>query len=215
MTLLGIETSCDETAAAVWRDDHLASNVIASQDVHQEYGGVVPELASRAHVKLILPIVDKALREAEVDKSSLDGIAVTFGPGLAGALLVGLNFAKAVALALDIPFVGINHIEGHIFSNSVLADGPRPPFVALIISGGHTQLVLVHEWGKYEILGKTRDDAVGEAFDKVAKMLELSYPGGPAIDVLAKSGNPDYVKFPKGKLKNSELDFSYSGLKTA
>lgn len=173
MKLLGIETSCDETAAAVWLEDRLTSNIVASQEVHQKYGGVVPELASRAHVQLILPTVQKALKEAEIEKEHLDGIAVTFGPGLAGSLLVGLNFAKAMALALDIPIIGVNHIEGHIFSNSVLGEGPQPPFIALIISGGHTQLVLVHEWGKYEILGKTRDDAVGEAFDKAAKMLEF------------------------------------------
>ena len=166
MKLLGIETSCDETAAAVWLEDRLASNIIASQEVHQKYGGVVPELASRAHVQLILPTVQKALKEAEIEKENLDGVAVTFGPGLAGSLLVGINFAKAMSLALDIPFLGVNHIEGHIFSNSVLEDGPQPPFISLIISGGHTQLVLVYEWGKYEILGKTRDDAVGEAFDK-------------------------------------------------
>ncbi len=215
MKLLGIETSCDETAAAVWLEDRLTSNIVASQEVHQKYGGVVPELASRAHVQLILPTVQKALKEAEIEKEHLDGIAVTFGPGLAGSLLVGLNFAKAMALALDIPIIGVNHIEGHIFSNSVLGEGPPPPFIALIISGGHTQLVLVHEWGKYEILGKTRDDAVGEAFDKAAKMLELSYPGGPAVDKLAATGDPEYFDFPKGRIKDSELDFSYSGLKTA
>jgi len=215
MKLLGIETSCDETAAAVWLEDRLTSNIVASQEVHQKYGGVVPELASRAHVQLILPTVQKALKEAEIEKEYLDGIAVTFGPGLAGSLLVGLNFAKAMALALDIPIIGVNHIEGHIFSNSVLGEGPPPPFIALIISGGHTQLVLVHEWGKYEILGKTRDDAVGEAFDKAAKMLELSYPGGPAVDKLAATGDPEYLDFPKGRIKDSELDFSYSGLKTA
>ncbi|TDI79974.1 MAG: tRNA (adenosine(37)-N6)-threonylcarbamoyltransferase complex transferase subunit TsaD [Caldithrix sp.] len=215
MKLLGIETSCDETAAAVWLEDRLTSNIVASQEVHQKYGGVVPELASRAHVQLILPTVQKALKEAEIEKEYLDGIAVTFGPGLAGSLLVGLNFAKAMALALDIPIIGVNHIEGHIFSNSVLGEGPQPPFIALIISGGHTQLVLVHEWGKYEILGKTRDDAVGEAFDKAAKMLELSYPGGPAVDKLAATGDPEYLDFPKGRIKDSELDFSYSGLKTA
>ncbi len=215
MKLLGIETSCDETAAAVWLEDRLASNIIASQEVHQKYGGVVPELASRAHVQLILPTVEKALKEAEIEKDNLDGITVTFGPGLAGSLLVGINFAKAMSLALDTPFLGVNHIEGHIFSNSVLEEGPQPPFIALIISGGHTQLLQVHEWGKYEILGKTRDDAVGEAFDKAAKMLGLPYPGGPAVDKLAAAGDPEYLKFPKGRIKGRELDFSYSGLKTA
>lgn len=215
MNILGIETSCDETAAAVWLDDHLGSNIIASQDVHKLYGGVVPELASRAHVKLIWPVVGRALAEANISRNDLDGIAVTYGPGLAGALLVGMNFAKGLALALGKPLVGINHIEGHVFSNSVLVAGPKPPFLSLIISGGHTQLVRVTEWGKYEILGKTRDDAAGEAFDKVAKMLDLPYPGGPAIDKLAKEGDPAYIDFPRGKFKDSELDFSYSGLKTA
>jgi len=176
---------------------------------------LVPELASRAHVQLILPTVKKALEEAETERENLDGVAVTFGPGLAGSLLVGLNFAKAMSLALDIPVIGVNHIEGHIFSNSVLEEGPQQPFIVLIISGGHTQLVLVHGWGKYEILGKTRDDAVGEAFDKAAKMLELPYPGGPAVDKLAATGDPEYLEFPKGRIKGSELDFSYSGLKTA
>ncbi|RMF68626.1 MAG: tRNA (adenosine(37)-N6)-threonylcarbamoyltransferase complex transferase subunit TsaD [Calditrichaeota bacterium] len=214
MKLLGIETSCDETAAAVWVDDHLASNVIASQDVHKEWGGVVPELASRQHVKLIVPVVEAALSEAGVGKQQLDGIAVTYGPGLAGALLVGLNFAKALALGLDLPFVGVNHLEGHLFSNSVLDAGPEPPFLALIISGGHTELVLVREWGRYEVLGKTRDDAAGEAFDKVAQMLELPYPGGPAIDQLAKNANPT-LTFPRAVVKNEALAFSYSGLKTA
>jgi N6-L-threonylcarbamoyladenine synthase len=215
MNILGIETSCDETAAAVWHNDQLVANVIASQEVHQKWGGVVPELASRAHVRLIVPIVTAALEQGGLDKKQLDGIAVTYGPGLAGALLVGLNFAKAMALALTIPFVGINHLEGHIFSNSVLEEGPQPPFLALIISGGHTQLVQVTEWGHYTILGKTRDDAAGEAFDKVAKMLDLPYPGGPAIDKIARQGDPDYLALPRGKLKNAELDFSYSGLKTA
>jgi N6-L-threonylcarbamoyladenine synthase len=215
MTILGIETSCDETAAAVWLNERLGSNIIASQAVHKEFGGVVPELASRAHVQLILPIVRSALKEANIEKEDLDGIAVTYGPGLAGSLLVGLNFAKAMSLALKVPFIGINHMEGHLFSNSVLTKGPEPPFMCLIISGGHTQLVLVKNWGDYEILGKTRDDAAGEAFDKVAKMLELEYPGGPAIDKLAKTGNADYVKFPRAKFKDNDLDFSYSGLKTA
>lgn len=215
MILLGIETSCDETAAAVWHDDHLASNIIASQEIHHQYGGVVPELASRAHVKLILPIVKRALHEAAVDKAQLDGVAATYGPGLAGSLLVGLNFAKAMACGLKIPLVGINHIEGHIFSNAVLGPGPVPPFITLIVSGGHTQLVLVQDWGKYSILGRTRDDAVGEAFDKVARMLELPYPGGPSIDKIAQAGDPDYMTFPRGRFKDNELDFSYSGLKTA
>jgi len=215
MNILGIETSCDETAAAVWLDDHLGSNVIASQEVHTTFGGVVPELASRAHVQLIVPIVERALREAGIDRHDLDGIAATYGPGLAGSLLVGLNFAKAMSLALDVPWIGINHLEGHLFSNSVVTEGPEPPFIALIISGGHTQLVLIEDWGRYKIVGKTRDDAAGEAFDKVAKMLGLPYPGGPPIEKLAREGNPEYVNLPKAKLKDNSLDFSYSGLKTA
>ena len=215
MNILGIETSCDETAAAVWLKDRLGSNVIASQEIHSQFGGVVPELASRAHVKLILPIVKKALANANIKKNDLDGIAVTYGPGLSGSLLVGLNFAKALSFASQIPLVGINHIEGHIFSNSVLKEGPGPPFISLIISGGHTQLVLVEAWSSYKILGKTRDDAVGEAFDKTAKMLDLEYPGGPAIDRLAKDGDPNYVDLPRARFKDNSLDFSYSGLKTA
>ncbi len=215
MIVLGIETSCDETAAAVWAGDRLRSNRIASQEVHAQFGGVVPELASRAHIRLILPIVEAVLAEASVRKSELQGIAVTYGPGLAGSLMVGLNFAKALALALDIPYVGVNHMEGHLFSNSVLVPGPTPPFLALVVSGGHTQLVLVQAWGEYRLLGQTRDDAAGEAFDKVAKMLGLPYPGGPQIDKLARQGNPDYLHFPRARFKEDSLDFSYSGLKTA
>lgn len=215
MIILGIETSCDETAAAVWKGDALASNIVASQEVHKKYGGVVPELASRAHVKNIVPIVDRALAEAEVGREALDAVAVTYGPGLAGSLLVGLNFAKATALALQVPFVGINHMEGHIFSTSVLERGPEPPFLSLVISGGHTQLMLVEVWGRYRMLARTRDDAVGEAFDKVAKMLELPYPGGPAIDRLAREGDSEYLRLPKARFKDGSLDFSYSGLKTA
>jgi len=215
MKVLGIETSCDETAAAVLVGDHLVSNIIASQTVHQQFGGVVPELASRAHIQLILPTVEQALSEAGLDKHELDGIAVTYGPGLAVSLLVGLNFGKAMALALHKPFVGVHHIEGHVFSNSVLVQGPVPPFMSLVISGGHTQLMLVREWGSYQILGRTRDDAAGEAFDKVARMLGLSYPGGPAIEKLAREGQPAYVRFPEGKIKENDLDFSFSGLKTA
>ena len=215
MIILGIETSCDETAAAVWTHDRLAANKIASQEVHAKFGGVVPELAARAHVQLIAPIVESALLEANINKRELEGIAVTYGPGLAGSLLVGLNFAKAMALALKIPLVGINHMEGHLFSNSVLESGPQPPFLCLIISGGHTQLILIRNWGDYQILGRTRDDAAGEAFDKVAKMLDLPYPGGPAIDNLAREGDASYLKLPKAKFKDGDFDFSYSGLKTA
>ena len=214
MKILGFETSCDETAAAVFHSPKLLSNVISSQTVHQQYGGVVPELASREHIRLIVPIIKEALSEAKLTLNDLDGIAVTSGPGLAGALLVGLNIAKALAYALEIPFVGVNHIEGHIFAIQ-LTTNIEPPFVSLVISGGHTQLVLVEDFGKYQILGKTYDDAAGEAFDKVAKMLELGYPGGPIIDKLAKNGDEKFVNFPRALLKNKNYDFSFSGLKTS
>lgn len=214
--MLGIETSCDETAAAVVQDgNQLLSNIISSQLVHREYGGVVPELASRAHVKLILPVIKEALQEAEVSLHQIDGIAVTHGPGLVGSLLVGLSVAKAIAYARDIPFIGINHLEGHIFSNFLEYPGLVAPFICLIISGGHTQLVHVRDKGDYETLGQTRDDAAGEAFDKVAKMLNLGYPGGPVIDELARQGNPEFVRFPRPMLDSETLDFSFSGLKTA
>lgn len=214
MNILGIETSCDETAAAVYCPQQLLSNVISSQTVHQQYGGVVPELASREHIQLILPIIKQSLTDAKLTLKDLYGIAVTRGPGLAGSLLVGLNTAKAMAYALKIPFVGVNHIEGHIFAIQLTAEAELP-FVSLVISGGHTQLVLVENFGKYKILGKTYDDAAGEAFDKVAKMLELGYPGGPLIDKLSKEGNEKFVNFPRALLKRKNYDFSFSGLKTS
>jgi N6-L-threonylcarbamoyladenine synthase len=214
MKILGIETSCDETAAAVFHSPTLRSNVIASQSVHQLYGGVVPELASREHIRLILPIIKEALFDAQLSLNDLDGIAVTSGPGLAGSLLVGVNFAKALAYALEIPFVGVNHIEGHIFAIQ-LNENVEPPFISLVISGGHTQLVMVEDFGKYQILGKTYDDAAGEAFDKVAKMLELGYPGGPIIDKMAKDGDEKFANFPRALLKKKNYDFSFSGLKTS
>lgn len=215
MNILGIETSCDETAAAIYSSAGLQSNVIASQAIHQQYGGVVPELASREHIRLILPIIKKSLTDANLVLNQLDGIAVTYGPGLVGSILVGLNTAKAMAFALNIPWVGINHIEGHIFS--IYLDHPNlaPPFISLVVSGGHTQLVYVKQIGQYEILGKTLDDAAGEAFDKVAKMLDLGYPGGPLIDKLASSGDENHVQFPRSILKKNEFNFSFSGLKTA
>lgn len=215
MLVLGIETSCDETAAAVVQDgSRLFSNVISSQLVHREYGGVVPELASRAHIKLILPVIKQALQEAGVSLNQIDGIAVTHGPGLAGSLLVGLSVAKAISYVRNIPLIGINHLEGHIFSNFLEHPGLKPPFVCLVISGGHTQLVHVARKGEYETLGRTRDDAAGEAFDKVANMLRLGYPGGPEIDALSNKGDPTFIHFPRAYLKNS-FDFSFSGLKTA
>ncbi len=216
MKVLGIESSCDETAAAVVEDGRLLSNVVLSQlDVHKKFGGVVPELASRAHIQAILPILTEALEEANLRKSDIEGIAVTYGPGLIGSLLVGLNVAKALAAGLHKPFVGINHIEGHIFAN--LLDHPHiaPPFLVLVVSGGHTQLVDVRKWGHYFVVGKTIDDAAGEAFDKVAKLLGLPYPGGPEIDRLARQGNPDFVKFPRAWMGKDNLNFSFSGLKTA
>ena len=216
MIILGVETSCDETSAAVIRDNSVLSSVISSQEIHSQFGGVVPELASRAHVRLIVPIVDKAIKDSGVVPQDIDGLAVTHGPGLVGALLVGINFVKGLALAYNKPFVGVNHIEGHIYGNLLSQNSEiRFPIIFLVVSGGHTQIVLMKGHLQYEILGKTRDDAVGEAFDKGAKLLGLGYPGGPAIDELAKNGNPEYVKFPRALLNNDAYDFSYSGLKTA
>lgn len=215
MIVLGVETSCDDTSAGVYDGQRLLSNVISTQLVHRSFGGVVPELASRAHIQLILPVVRAALSQAEINQNHLGGIAVTYGPGLAGSLHVGLSAAKGMASSLHIPFVGVNHLEGHIWAN--ILDNPNitPPFVVLIASGGHTQLVMVESWGDYRILGRTRDDAAGEAFDKVGKLLEIGYPGGPVIERLATEGNSDYIQFPRAKLGNDSLDFSFSGVKTA
>ena len=215
MTVLGIETSCDETSAAVVVDGIVRSNVISSQLVHSLYGGVVPELASRAHQRLIIQVVDEALSRAAVETSSIDGVAATYGPGLVGALLVGLNFGKALAYGLKIPFVGVNHMEGHLYSNFLMETSPSFPFLSLIVSGGHTMLVLAEEPFKHRLLGQTRDDAAGEAFDKVAKMLGLGYPGGPLIDRLAKEGNPEAVRFPRAYLDDAGFEFSFSGIKTS
>ena len=215
MTVLGIETSCDETSAAVVKDGRLLSNITTVQLVHAQYGGVVPELASRAHLKLIVPIVEEALARAKVQKTELSAISAVYGPGLIGSILVGLSFGKAMAMALGIPFVGVNHMEGHIFSN--LIDDPKPefPFMNLTVSGGHTQLVLVRKPFEYTVLGETIDDAAGEAYDKVAKMLGIGYPGGPMIDKLAATGNPRAVQFPRPFLGEDSFDFSFSGLKTS
>jgi len=215
MNILGIETSCDETSAAVLSGDVVLSNVVSSQAVHLQFGGVVPELASRAHIRKIVPIVDEALQNAKTTLSQIDGIAVTYGPGLVGALLVGVNYAKGLAMVLKKPFVGVNHIEGHIYSNFIENKNWSPPFLCLVVSGGHTLIVLVQDHLQYRIIGKTRDDAVGEAFDKVAKLLDLPYPGGPQIDQLANEGDPSFVKFPRALMKEKTFDFSYSGLKTA
>jgi N6-L-threonylcarbamoyladenine synthase len=215
MNILGIETSCDETSAAVINKNTVLSSIISSQEIHTQFGGVVPELASRAHIRLIVPIVKKAITEAGITNEEIDGYAVTYGPGLVGALLVGLQFVKGMAAASGKSFIGINHIEGHIYGNLLSRSLVQFPIIFLIVSGGHTQIVLMENHLKYKIIGKTRDDAVGEAFDKGAKMLGLPYPGGPEIDKLAKNGDPDYFKFPRAWLKDGSLDFSYSGLKTA
>ena len=217
MLVLGIETSCDETAAAVVRDGReIVSSVIASQiKTHQRFGGVVPELASREHLDKIVPIVAEAFAQAEVQPSEIDGIAVTVGPGLVGSLLVGVSYAKAMAFALGKPLVGVNHIEGHVYS---VAFGNPPveyPALALIVSGGHSNLFLVPAPGKYKVLARTRDDAAGEAFDKVAKLMGLGYPGGPIIERLAREGNPRAVKFSLPRMGDGSPDFSFSGLKTA
>lgn len=215
MIVLGIETSCDETSAAILIDGEVKSNVISSQIIHQRYGGVVPELAARAHQKLIIPIVEKAITNAGINKTQIDGVAVTYGPGLIGALLVGLNFAKAFAYGLKIPFVGVNHMQAHLYSNFLGEEKPEYPFICLIVSGGHTQLVLVKEPFNHELLGETLDDAAGEAYDKVAKMLGLGFPGGPQLDKLAQSGDSNFVKFPRSYLSEESFEFSFSGIKTS
>lgn len=221
MNILGIESSCDETAAAVVKDGtRILSNVIASQvDIHARYGGVVPEVASRQHLIAAIPIIKRAMAEAEVTWGDLSGIAVTIGPGLAGSLLVGVNLAKAIALARGLPLVGIDHLEGHIYANwlsenNSKAEPPTFPLICLIVSGGHTDLVLIEGHGQYHLLGRTRDDAAGEAFDKVARILGLGYPGGPAIELVAKKANGVAYRLPRAWLKGSD-DFSFSGVKTA
>lgn len=213
MKILGIESSCDETAAAVYTDDGLRSNIIASQAVHEQYGGVVPELASRAHHKTIWRTVQQALDEGETDISKIDAVAVTQGPGLMGSLLVGLCFAKGLCLSRDIPLIGVNHMDAHIYS-TFIEDTPNFPFVALTVSGGHTQLVHVTGPFEHNLLGQTRDDAAGEAFDKIGKILGLPYPAGPVIDERSQSGDPSFYDFPQAMLDN-DFEFSFSGLKTS
>jgi len=217
MLVLGIETSCDETAAAVVRDGcEIVSSVIASQiKTHERFGGVVPELASREHLDKIVPIAEEALTRANVTREELDGIAVTIGPGLIGSLLVGVSYAKAMAYALNKPLVGVNHIEGHIYSVCFENPPVEHPALALIVSGGHTNLFFVPQPGKYKVVGRTRDDAAGEAFDKVAKLLGLGYPGGPIIEKLAREGNSRAVRFAIPRMGDHRPDFSFSGLKTA
>ena len=217
MYILGIETSCDETAAAVVKDGTaiLASVVSSQVEIHQRYGGVVPELASRKHIEAIVPVVDEAMGKAGLRLTEIDAIAVTRGPGLVGALLVGFSFAKSLAYALGIPWAGVNHLEGHINSVFLEDDPPAFPFVALLASGGHTSIYLVTDHITMELMGQTRDDAAGEAFDKVAKLLDLGYPGGGVIDRLSKQGDPTRIKFPRSYLNKTSFDFSFSGIKTA
>ena len=217
INILAIESSCDETAAAVVRDGReVLSNVISSQiALHTLYGGVVPEIASRKHIEKINQVIEEALHEANMELKDMDAIAVTYGPGLVGALLVGVSAAKAISFASGIPLVGVHHIEGHISANYIENKDLEPPFVCLVVSGGHSHLVVVKDYGEYEIVGRTRDDAAGEAFDKVARAIGLGYPGGPKIDKLAKEGNPDAIAFPRAKVDTNEYDFSFSGLKSA
>jgi len=215
--ILAVETSCDETAAAVLADGcDLLSNVVSSQiEIHQRFGGVVPEIASRHHLEQVNRLIDLAMFEAGISFSDLSAIAVTYGPGLVGALLVGVSTAKALAYSLSLPLVGINHIEGHIYANWLVHRKLEFPLICLIVSGGHTALVLMNNHGKYELLGQTQDDAVGEAYDKVARAMGLGYPGGPLIDQLSRSGNADSLYLPRAWLDKDGFDFSFSGLKTA
>ncbi|MFH1710604.1 MAG: tRNA (adenosine(37)-N6)-threonylcarbamoyltransferase complex transferase subunit TsaD [bacterium] len=232
MKILAIETSCDETSAAVVKSGkEILSNIVASQvDLHKKYGGIVPEVASRKHIEVIAAVVKQALDDAKIPLKKIDAVAGTYGPGLVGSLIVGLNYAKALAYALKKPFIAVNHIEGHIYANFLSTSNiqlptskqisnpksqiPKFPFVCLVVSGGHTQLVLVKDHGKYETLGRTRDDAAGEAFDKVARFLGIGYPGGPIIDEMSKKGDPKAINFPRAMM-NEGYDFSFSGLKTA
>lgn len=215
--ILGIESSCDETAAAVVKNGRVVlSNVISSQiDLHTLYGGVVPEIASRKHIEKINQVIEEALKQAGVTLDDLDGIGVTYGPGLVGALLVGVAEAKAIAYARRLPLIGVHHIEGHVSANYIEHPDLEPPFMCEIISGGHTHLVIVKDYGSFEILGRTRDDAAGEAFDKVARAIGLGYPGGPKIDKLSREGNPTAIAFPRAHVEEAPYDFSFSGLKSA
>lgn len=217
MIILGIETSCDETAASVVKDGRIVmSNIIASSaQIFEEYGGVVPEIASRKHVEYILMVIDQAIKKAGIKKEELDAVAVTQGPGLVGALLVGITAAKALAAALDIPLIPMNHLKGHIAANYITHKDLKPPFVCLLVSGGHTNILNVNNYDDIQNVGSTRDDAVGEAYDKVGRVMGLVYPGGPKIDKMAIEGNPEAILFPRTKFKDNPFDFSFSGLKTA
>lgn len=216
-TILAVETSCDETSAAVVENGReVLSNVISSQvDLHKKFGGVVPEIASRKHLEMVMPVIQQALDNANTSLDNVDALAVTKGPGLVGALLVGVSVVKAISMARQIPLIGVNHIEGHMFANFIEHKDLEPPFVCLIVSGGHTQIVFMEDYGQYEIMGQTRDDAAGEAFDKAARALKLGYPGGPVIDKLSQKGNPAAIDFPRAYLEEGSLDFSFSGIKTA
>ncbi len=216
MLILGIDTSCDDTSAAVVEDGRkILSNIVSNQsDIHARYGGIVPELASRRHIEMIVPVVDEALKQADISFKNLAAVAVCNGPGLIGSLLIGCSFAKALCYSRDVPLIAVNHLEGHLLSVFLENTSPEFPFLSLIVSGGHTSLHLAEDYGRYVELGRTRDDAAGEAYDKVSKLLGLGYPGGPAIDRLADKGDPKAIDFPRAYLPNS-LDFSFSGLKTA
>lgn len=215
--ILAIESSCDETAASVVKNGRtILSNVISSQiELHKLYGGVVPEIASRKHIEKTNQVIEQALADAGVTLEDLDAVGVTYGPGLVGALLVGVAEAKAISYAKKLPLVGVHHIEGHVSANYIEHPDLEPPFLCLIVSGGHTHLVIVKDYGEFEILGRTRDDAAGEAFDKVARAIGLGYPGGPKIDKLSDEGNPEAIEFPKGKIEGAPYDFSFSGVKSA
>jgi N6-L-threonylcarbamoyladenine synthase len=213
--IFAIETSCDETSASILNEHNVLSNIVSSQMFHSQYGGIVPELASRAHIKTIDKIAAEAFVKAQINKSQIELVAATQGPGLIGSLLVGYNYAKSFAIALNIPFIGINHIESHLYSCFIGRQSVPMPFIALVVSGGHTILFLVEDYFKYKILGQTHDDAAGEAFDKTAKMLGLEYPGGPVIDSLAREGNENFHEFPISKIKDNIYDFSFSGIKTS
>lgn len=215
--ILAIESSCDETSAAVVVNGReVLSNIISSQiDIHQKFGGVVPEVASRKHIEAISAVVQEALDEANLTFQDIDAIGVTYGPGLVGALLVGLQYAKSLAYSLNIPLIGVNHIEGHISANFIEYKELEPPFVTLVVSGGHTFVVHMKDYGDFEVMGETRDDAAGEAFDKVARALGLGYPGGPKIDKIAKEGNENAIKFPRANFHEESLDFSFSGIKSS
>ena len=214
MILLGIETSCDETSCSVIKNHIVLSNIVKTQQIHKKFGGVVPDLASRDHEKKIVAIVYESIEQAEIELSDIDGIAVTYGSGLLGSLIVGLNFAKGLAVGLDIPLIGISHLEGHL-SSGFINNSPQFPCISLIVSGGHTQIWLIENINKFDVISNTVDDAAGEAFDKGARILGLSYPGGPEIEKIAKRGNPFKYNFPLPEVKNNKFNFSFSGLKTA